>query len=463
MSLARRARRLTPVLALSLVPAYGFVAVDAGVGSAAAPLAQSSTLEHVKQLPYELRHGATKMGGTDLEFVDLDVPANRVATAGSTPIVDADPDKPRLQRTFSLAGSYENGLQIVDVTVPEQATIVTSYDCGVYQGDVQIFTREDLGGRTFATFTQDNSSRSGAKVESTCYQELLDKGLRKEGQKTGTIILDITDPYAPTAVGFVEIPLGSHNQTVHPSGRYLYNSNSELITNAADAGIEIFDITDLANPEHVTTFALPVRPGLGTDSHDLTFNSDGTRAYSAALSQTVIIDTTNPEAPALVSSFMDPAINVEHQADPVTLTDPILGERTFLFVEDEFAGAAGGEQTCPSGGVHIYDITGDLENNPVKVGYWNIDDVTTTRALGRGRCTAHVFELHEDEALMNIAFYNLGVSVVDLSSLVGVSLGATGAGLKEVAFAHFSDSDTWAVKAPYVDRDGTFYIYGNDQ
>ena len=41
----------------------------------------------------------------------------------------------------------------------------------------------------------------------------------------------------------------------------------------------------------------PTRPGLGTESHDITFNADGTRAYSAALSQGVIIDTTDPANP----------------------------------------------------------------------------------------------------------------------------------------------------------------------
>ena len=48
--------------------------------------------------------------------------------------------------------------------------------------------------------------------------------------------------------------------------------------------------------------ALPARPGLGTESHDITFNEDGSRAYSAALSQGVIIDTTDPGAPAIVTS-----------------------------------------------------------------------------------------------------------------------------------------------------------------
>jgi hypothetical protein len=417
----------------------------------------------VANLPYEHRHGATKDGGTDLEFVTLTVKPGAVRNSGyEAPFTDADPDTPKLQRRFAIGGAYENGMQVVDVTDPEEARIVNAYDCGVYQGDIQIFTRDDLGGRTLVTLTQDNS-RQGGKRASSCYQEAMAKGLMTAQDKDGTFILDVTDPYDPEPVGFVPVAKGSHNMTVHPSGRYLYNSNSDLITTALTAGIEVFEISDPANPVHVGDLSLPVRPGLGTESHDITFNADGTRAYSAALSQTVIIDTSSPGWPRIITSFVDPTINVEHQADPVTLTDPVLGERTFLFVEDEFAGASGAEQTCPSGGVHIYDITGDRENNPVKVGYWNIDDFTTTEAVGLGRCTAHVFELHEEEALMTIAFYGLGVSVVDLSSLVGLSLGGNGTGLTEVAFAHFDDSDTWAVKAPYVDRDGTFYIYGNDQ
>ena len=38
-------------------------------------------------------------------------------------------------------------------------------------------------------------------------------------------------------------------------------------------------------------------------------------------------------------------------------------ERNFLIAEDEFAGAAGGP-VCPSGGFHVYEITGELEKAP---------------------------------------------------------------------------------------------------
>jgi hypothetical protein len=88
------------------------------------------------------------------------------------------------------------------------------------------------------------------------------------------------------------------------------------------------------------------------------------------------------------------------------------------------------------------------------------DDVGLTED-GLGTCTAHVFQIHEEEKLMTIAFYNGGVRVVDLSNLVGVALGGNGVGMKQVGWYRFADGDTWSVKAPFVSRDG-FYMYGND-
>ena len=417
-------------------------------------------IEHVANLPYEDAYGTGPNQGTDLEFATIPVERTveertgrgRGSGALRTHTVTEE-------RTFAFAGSYMNGLQIVDVTDPGAPAPVSVYDCAIAQGDVQVFGRD---GRWYATFTRDSGYANRTSTDSDCFHEAEALGFgARDDLGPGTFVIDVTDPAAPTLASFVSFPKGSHNQTVHPSGDYLYNSNSELITSVVgEVGIEVVDISDLSAPEQVAFVALPIRPGLGTESHDVTFSADGTRAYSAALSQTVIIDTTDPADPSIISSFVDPAINVEHQADPVTLTDPLLGTREFLVIEDELAGASPTGQ-CPNGGVHIYDITGDLEQSPVKVGYWNISDVGPTTD-GLGTCTAHVFEIHEDEALMTIAYYNGGVRVVDLSGLVGVALGDVGIGMRELASFRFPDSDTWAVKAPHVSRDEPFHVYGND-
>jgi hypothetical protein len=398
----------------------------------------SANMSFVENIPYEARNGTIPNFGTDIEF-------GRIGG-----------------RQYAFAGSYRNGMQIVDITEPRQSQRVGLYDCGVTQGDVQIFRQASKPGRVFATYTSDTYGDG----TSTCYREAAALGfnvLKSNGQgKNGTFIAEVTDPRNPRTVSFVEVAQGSHNQTVHPSGNFLYNSNSDLITSLEPA-IEVFDITDFAAPRQVADLRLPTRPGLGTESHDISFGKGGNRAYSAALSQGVVIDTTDPANPKIISSFLDPAINVWHQAELFTLRDRGGRTRDFLVVEDEFAGAAGGP-VCPSGGFHVYEITGDLEKAPAKVGYWNIDDVGYS-GNPEGTCTAHVFRIHEREQLMTVAFYNGGVRVVDISGLAGISLGDTslvGEGMKEIGYYRFPDADSWSAKAPSISRSGDFYLFGND-
>jgi hypothetical protein len=420
---------LSMLLASAAAPAFG----QAASGE------HSANMEHVSTLPYELRNGGTTPFGTDIEF----------ARIGG--------------RQYALAGSYRNGMQIVDITDPRSAEIVSVYDCGVTQGDVQVFRQADKPGRTFIAYASDTFGDG----TSTCYQEAAALGFevhKANGTgRNGTFIAEITDPLHPTTVSFVDITQGAHNQSVHPSGNYLYNSNSDLITSFQPA-IEIFDISNFAAPVKTGELALPTRPGLGTESHDISFSRDGTRAYSAALSQGVVIDTTNPASPSVISSWMDPSINVWHQIEPYTTRDSSGRTREFLIAEDEFAGAAGGP-VCPSGGFHVYEITGDLENAPEKVGYWNIDDVSYS-GEATGTCTAHVFRIHEREQIMTAAFYNGGVRVVDLSGLSGISLGGTqlvGEGMKEIGYYRFPNADRWSAKTPQINRKtGDFYLFGND-
>ena len=448
---------LAACLFAGVIPAASATALNAVAAEPEAGAVYSDNMAHVANLEYAARNGTNKNQGTDIEFVDIDVTDQAGAVAAGTTGL----------RNYSLAGSYNNGLQIVDITDPENPAIVGVYDCGISQGDVQVFKRADAAGvtRTYATYTWD-TGYSGASG-SACFTEARELGFGRATE--GTFIADISDPYNPVTVSYIKVAKGSHNGTVHPSGDYFYNSNSELITNARAAAIEVYDIRDFANPTQVATIPILPRPGLGTDSHDITFNAKGDRAYSAALSQGLIIDTTDPAKPVLLTSFSDPAINVWHQSDPVTVKDKTTGmERDFLIVEDEVAGAAGTGQ-CPNGGVHVYDITGELELAPVKVGYWNIDQA---RTFGTAySCTAHVFDVHDDSDMMTIAYYQGGVHVVDLSGLVGVALGTQGVGMKQLGFYYFDDktaaagraSDTWAVKAPVMTREGSFYLYGNDQ
>lgn len=415
------------------------------VRTALADLATEGTgmgMEPVANLPYRTMQAGAAPNGSDIEFMRL----------GS--------------KEFALAGTLRQGMQIIDITDPEQPSQVGHYACPVNQGDVQVFRQ---GGRVLATYTADSRINTAPGfAESACVTEANALGADIDGREFGTFLVDVTNPRKPKTVGFLEVPAGSHNMTVHPSGDYLYNSNSDLVTATAQRGakpfITIFDIRDPRNPTFVQEFPIPFVPtSLGTESHDVTFSEDGSRAYSAALSQTLVLDTEDPANPRIVSQILDPAIQVVHQSDPFTLTRADGSEREILAITDERAGAAGAAE-CPGGGVHFYDVTD--EENPTKISAFANGDLRPSDDPLQA-CTSHVLRVHPDQGLLTIAWYQQGVRVFDISGLAdydgapGFFLGS-GGGTTEVGFYEFPDSDTWSFKTNKIAADGSFYGFGND-
>ena len=452
---------LTLGLLLGLMPAASATDV-ARLGellAAQRAFSGSPNLSHVANLPHAAAPGSTTPAkGSDLEFAEIDVTDLEQAPDGVSGV-----------RTFAIAGTIDidgvdnSGMQVIDVTDPQTPVRAGLFECTNGQGDIQVFTRQvDEVTRTYATYTTDSS---GTKT-SPCYVEAKERDLGFRSEDSGTFIVDITNPYDPELVRFVEIPRGSHNQTVHPSGNYMYNSNNELTR--GQGFVEYFDITDLTNP--VKLGELPLETGI--DAHDISFSPDGDRAYVAAITHTLIVNTEDPANPVVLGRIIDPTVGIMHQAEPVTIDDPVWGEHTFLAITDEFAGAAG-NGWCPGGGITIYDVT-TSEENPVRVGYWNIPEFRPagggTDASGSSlRCTSHVLRFYPEQKLMTIGWYNAGVRVVDISGLVGLGVGVepnvTGnqlPGMREIGYHWFADSESWTAKAHTFDEDGSFYLFSND-
>jgi hypothetical protein len=359
------------------------------------------------------------------------------------------------KKEYALAGTLRGGMQIIDITDPRQPRRVARYDCAVTQGDIQVWKH---GERVLASYTADSTfGEEGAA--SRCARD-LDLG----PDAAGTVIVDLTTPSKPRTVSYLAVPRGSHNMTVHPSGKYLYNSNSDLITSTAPT-ITIYDISRPARPKKVRDYPIPFIPAsLGSESHDITFNKSGTRAYSAALSQTLILDTTDPRNPKQVGQIIDPSVNVAHQSDPVTLVREDGTKRRVLVVTDERAGAAASVE-CPGGGLHIYDITGAKERQPEKIGTWFIPSATVQDGA---TCTSHVLRIYPRQKMATIAWYAQGVRVLDIAGLAefegnqaAVGIG-DGVGIKEVGHYVLPDSDTWSFKTNKIAKDGSFFGYGND-
>ena len=364
------------------------------------------------------------------------------------------------KKEYALAGTLREGLQIIDITTPRKPKRVAVYDCAISQGDIQVWTRR---GRVLASYTADGTV-GAAGAASRCGRDL-----DLSADDAGTVIVDLTKPRKPQSVSFLPVGAGSHNMTIHPSGKYLYNSNSDLLTAGVSPFITIYDISAPTKPRFVQDFEIPFVPtSLGSESHDITFSADGTRAYSAALSQTLVLDTTDPADPEIIGQIIDPAVNVAHQADPITMKDSDGVERTILVVTDERAGAAASVE-CPGGGLHLYDITGDLETAPAKIGAWFAPVFTIQDGAV---CTSHVLRIYPRQKLMTIAWYAQGVRVIDLSGLadaaadplanpLSIAFG-DGVGMTEVGYYTMADSDSWSFKTNKIKRNGSFYGYSND-
>ncbi len=469
MRARRRLLVLTAAIGLSLLAPSAALSHEGSVKQSAleGPIAEADEGEHSENMELIANlQFPEEVGGGFYRATDLDFHTYRVS-GGESPKVLPPSARGGKERDFAFVGTALNGLHVVDITDRENPRHVTHYDCRISQSDVFVFEQAD---RVLAAYSLDTVAQNQPEG-SACHEEL---GVTDSSER-GTFLIDITDPYDPHAVSFLPMAKGTHQVTVHPSGEYVYNSAAVVVT-TEPGYIEVYDIGDQATPEE-PELVDEIELHTGLDSHDGTFNEDGTRFYSAALTHSFVIDTSDPRDNEIVGRIYDPAINIHHDAHAVTV-DTVYGEREFMLIGDELAGAIG-TGVCPGGGVHVYDITGDLEQAPAKVGAFFIPEVRVepdpdASPLDQPTCTAHVLDIQEDEQLISIAWYNAGVRVLDYSGLAelgpqGVSFGiapflggSLTPGIVEVGHYRLPDSNLWSAKVPEVEDDGSFYIYGGD-
>jgi hypothetical protein len=404
--------RLRSVLPLSLAAVLALSLV-----SSAAPRATAFPAEAGKQ-------GAIAQGiGVDL------TPVSNWSYKGGTDLEFATVKK----RDYAIAPSERSSggtgaLRIFDLTAnPAKPKLVGFLRCNVNQNDVQVrgtivFMGVDSGARATDCFDQVDVAPAN-----------------------GVLAIDIANPAKPHAIGFVKIPLGAHNTSLHPSGRYLYISDSELTPAQSEPfGRQLgrINVVDVRNPRAMKeVYVLPLPTGLS--SHDISFNKKGTRAYSAALTETLILDTTQPAKPSIKTTILDPAINISHGAD-------LTPDETHIFVTDEQAGAAA-NGICNVGGVHVYDIRNELL--PIKTGYYAfnpVNSLTSTLNNMNLTCTAHVLDYGPSGKTFSNAGYAAGVRIIDASTRIGIPA--------ELASFTPVDSDTWSAKQYKNPR----YLYAND-
>ena len=250
---------------------------------------------------------------------------------------------------------------------------------------------------------------------------------------------------------------------------------------ASQPAIEVFDISDLGAAGAVGELALPTRPG---PRHRVARHHVQRRRHArvlrGALARRRSSTRRDPAAPTIVTSFVDPAINVWHQADPFTIIDPAARERDFLVVEDEFAGRDrhGPVPQRRRARLRRHRRARGAPGQRRLLEHRRVGPTPTARP---GRCTAHVLDIHEASRLMTIAFYNGGaaprhgraasspqIEETAESATTGLpscpspasrwrSTGAESVGVREIASAGFSRyrAPRRAERAPM----GTGFVY----
>lgn len=324
-------------------------------------------------------------------------------------------------RDYALTGTLGRGLHVVDVQDPTSPQTRAVYDCPATPGDVEVFHQR---GRVLATYTA--SAPLGEDLTRQCGREANALGADLDGSERGTFLLDLTDPSRPTTVAFLETEHGASEQAVHPSGDYLYGSAPGEGTGA----VTVHDISDPGQPRRLPDLVLS-----GKAAH-VSFDRLGVRAYVAAGSSVLVLDTSDPEVPRVVTTLADPRVSSAHQADVISF---IVGgfERevqTFLVVAD----APDGGEAC-LGGLHFYLLEGDAVDPSSYVGRW-----TPSQTGSRRPCAPHQFRVYEDQMVLTVAWHGVGVLLLDLTNLSGPGApGAsrTGAIVERGRYA-FPDTDT---------------------
>jgi hypothetical protein len=372
----------------------------AGPVSAAKPKSaplegEGSGLEIVANVSYT--------GGTDMEWARIK--GRDYAFAANSP---------------SYSGGEPAGLHVIDITSPEKPKEVAFLNCALNQGDVQVSWN-----KKYVYLAADSTGGPDACL-----------GIGK----LGFLIIDVKNPLKPKAVGFAEIPKGSHNITAHPTKPYVYNSDSEL----ASAGeIQIWNVKNPKKPELVNAVrSVPHSP------HDISFNKDGSMAVTAAVSHIDLWDTSDPENPTILFETQCPGCSITHDAK-------FTPDSTGIIVGDE--GGGGGTYPCPGGALYFYSIQGGQVLVPQGV---YEPEVLLMARDAPDSCTSHVMELSDDGKTLAISWYSAGTRYLDISAMSGAAIGPNSSGgVTELGWFMPVDGVSWSSK--FLNSDGK-YIFSND-
>jgi hypothetical protein len=231
----------------------------------------------------------------------------------------------------------------------------------------------------------------------------------------GIHLVNVTDPTQPDLISTLTFDEPAHNLAVFPGEQKIYNSRS--LGDPVEPGIDIVDVSDPTEPELETVWTFPNQanghPVATTGCHDVTIYPTHDRAYCAGVTETFILDVSDPMTPTVEGVIENPAINIHHWAMP-------NADHSILVIGDEYGGtlapacfgaATQDERTVstPTGAVWFYDI--DQPEQPAPLGYVS----PPTETENPQPCTSHFGDLVGDRDMVAVGWYHQGLQLIDFS------------------------------------------------
>jgi len=374
------------------------------------------------------------------------------------------------------------GLNLVDVTDPESPAFLLNVYCPTDNNDVAyVEANHTISGVDYDAFILlASNDTAGCTVQNGTERG----GVSVVGLKAGLPLAPenatwFRSPFrnVPPATGkfsWADRAPAAHTVVAHPTRPIAYVGNQNLADRTPS--VEVLDLSvwpPQGRSSVLTVAPTPAGPPAawltGSGPHDITFSPDGTRAYASSITASFVWDVTGDKvyAPETLSTLVSPNLKIHHE----TVRHP--NGRHLLTVDEFVATSNENIPVCPGGALHIFD-TGPLledgtrafERAPIPVGQFYADELGTIVPFGAEvghdgtgavanvhlgtSCTAHEFNVPADGTWMPLAWFGVGVRILDLSQLADPAVidapNPTPIVLTETGYFVAEGTDTWAAK-----------------
>ena len=242
------------------------------------------------------------------------------------------------------------------------------------------------------------------------------------GAWEGIRIIDISNPSRPSYVTSVDIPCGSHTNTLLPgkTKSYVYIESYPLSGQGVDCNyathrkVQIVEIPN-DNPQKAKLLeeTIDVSPNIGC--HDITTFPERDLMFGACINQSFIWSIKKPTQPELLARITNPNMQIHHST-------AMTWDGKILILGDETGGAAAGgghgSEDSTVGAAWFYDVS--KPDSPELLGHHSYPrGVPPPTSPDRWRWTNHNFNVipmkNEKKYLLAVSYYMGGIAVIDFS------------------------------------------------